>query len=184
MAKPYSSQEDLYGTAQAGMERESELARRYREEAELRNTAAQQQLQQGLGQSQRNLGASAGGGGTNPFLQRAAVYSGGQLGVQGADTAQQLGAAETLSTQQGEMDAMARGAGYLQTAGDIQTGYRGGIYDGAAASARRAAEREAAKKAMMGQIAGGILSSGGAMMGAAASDERLKNPLMRVSNGY
>lgn len=178
MARPRSNNfygDEQYGIATSGMEQEERLAQGYLNRADQMGTAAQQQLRQGLEQGQRNLSGAAAMGGANPFAQRSAVYAGGQMGVTGARQAQQLRAAELQSTQQGYMDTLGRGAGYLQNAQANVTAAEADEYRRAAEEERRRQSvKDAEAAAIWGAVGGGIGAVGSGL--GAASDPNLKEP--------
>ena len=71
-----------------------------------RDSAAQQQMQLGLGQAQRAMQQAAVARGSNPLAQRAAVYGGGQMAQQGVTEAAMLRAQEMRGARKDVLGAM------------------------------------------------------------------------------
>lgn len=173
-----------YWTAAEGAGRHGvDQANQYLQEARSGDASvAQQQLQRGLGQAQRQAAQQAVGRGSNPLAQRAAVYAGGQMAGQANTEASMLRAQEMAQAYMMQQQAIANAQqGYLGLGGQqLQQQIAQQQAELGAAAEKRARDAEEMQKAM--QIYGAISSSAGAAMGAAASDERLKQNVQPVGD--
>lgn len=137
------------------------------------DSAAQQQMQLGLGQAQRAMQQAAVSRGSNPLAQRAAVYGGGQMAQQGVTQAAMLRAQEI----QGGMGLHSAAMRDRTAAEQFVQANRGQL---AIQQQNVYTQQEAMKQAadegdadVAGQVAQGVGTA--ALAGAAAlSDERAK----------
>ena len=165
-----------------GFER-SQLAADYEDQirrAQERETAAQQQLQRGVYQTQQGLAQQAAMGGAG--AERAALYGGGQIGAQARGGSAALSAQEEQQARDLYMQAL-QGTDQQRFAA-AQQQLMGGIIGAqhSAAMGDLGLQEQAQNQQLAGTVAGGLAAAGGAAM-STPSDRRKKRKVRPMGGG-
>lgn len=139
------------------------------QEAQGGNSAAQQQLRQGLSQGQRSLAGQSLGRGS-PLAQRAAMYGGGQMAAQANTQAQALRAQEMQAARMQAADAARQQAAMSLQERELWQQQEGMEAAGSLARDQFEADQRQRDWERGWQVAGTIAS----VAGGAMSDERMK----------